>query len=55
MTDNQALNNEQALFKIMLISFMKDVDNIGHSSEVFWGIVRICYENYDRLEKRKDN
>lgn len=55
MADNEALNNEQSLFKIMLISYIKDVDNVGYSSEVFWGIVRICHENYDRLEKRKDD
>lgn len=55
MTDNNALSDEQNLFKIMLVSFIQYENNRGYSNDVFWGIIRICYENYDRLEKRKDN
>lgn len=50
---NESLSQEQQLFKIMLESFIRE-SHQAYSPEVFWGIVRICYENYDRLEKRKD-
>lgn len=55
MTDNNALTEEQVLFKIMLVSFIRHDDNKGYSDTVFWGIVRICYENFERLQKRKDD
>ena len=55
MTNNNALSEEQHLFKIMLTEFIKHDESMIYSSKVFWGIVRICYENFDRLEKRKDD
>lgn len=55
MTNNQALSDEQDLYKIMLVSYIKSESNVSYSNDVFWGIVRICHENFDRLEKRKDD
>jgi len=55
MTDNEALIEEQHLFKIILTSFIQSGEDVKYSPSVFWGIVTICYENFDRLEKRKDD